>query len=136
MFEVFEHTADMGLRVTAPNVAELFVDAARGLFSLIVANLEQVRPVQMRTYRLAGDELDYLMFDWLRELLLTFESERLLWSEFQVSVGDGHLTAVCRGEPLDAARHEMEHEVKAITYHGLRVEATESGWLAEVIVDI
>ena len=33
-------------------------------------------------------------------------------------------------------RHSLEHEVKAITYHGLRVERTEDGWLAEVIVDI
>ena len=31
------------------------------------------------------------------------------------------LQAVCRGEPLDRARHELDHEVKAITYHGLTV---------------
>jgi SHS2 domain-containing protein len=40
------------------------------------------------------------------------------------------------GEPLDRARHVLEHEVKAITYHGLRVEKIADGWLAEVIVDI
>ena len=40
------------------------------------------------------------------------------------------------GEPLDRDRHELSHEVKAITYHGLKVEQTPEGWLAEVIVDI
>jgi SHS2 domain-containing protein len=30
----------------------------------------------------------------------------------------------------------LEHEVKAITYHGLKVEPADGGWLAEVIVDI
>ena len=31
----------------------------------------------------------------------------------------------------------MDHEVKAITYHGLKVEQTgANAWLAEVIVDI
>ncbi len=46
------------------------------------------------------------------------------------------LTGVAWGEPLDHTRHELAHEVKAITYHGLRVERTADGWLAEVIVDI
>ena len=32
--------------------------------------------------------------------------------------------------------HELNHEVKAITLHGLKVEQTADGWLAEVIVDI
>jgi SHS2 domain-containing protein len=38
---------------------------------------------------------------------------------------------------MDAARHKMDHEVKAITYHGLQVEQQPDGsWSAEVIVDI
>jgi SHS2 domain-containing protein len=38
---------------------------------------------------------------------------------------------------MDPARHQMDHEVKAITYHGLRVARQDDGtWLAEVIVDI
>jgi SHS2 domain-containing protein len=37
---------------------------------------------------------------------------------------------------MDTSRHQMEHEVKAITYHALRVEQTATGWEAEVIVDI
>ena len=36
----------------------------------------------------------------------------------------------------DQARHALAHEVKAITYHRLKVERTADGWLAEVIVDI
>ena len=65
-----------------------------------------------------------------------FESEKLLLGEFHVQLQGGNLSATCRGEPMDAARHQMEHEVKAITYHGLRVEQTAGGWQAEVIVDI
>ena len=43
---------------------------------------------------------------------------------------------LCAHQPLDPARHSLGNEVKAITYHGLRVEPTADGWLAEVIVDI
>ena len=84
----------------------------------------------------AGDELDYLFFDWLKALLSLFDERRLLLVKFDVTVGDDGLKAVCEGEAMDETRHEPSHEVKAITYHALRVEKGVDGWLAEVIVDI
>jgi len=136
MFEIFEHTADLGIRVVAADVDTLFADAGKGLFAVIVANLADVRPVQEVAFRLAGSQPDYLLFDWLNELLYTFESRRLLLAEFQVRVSPTGLEATARGEPADETRHTLEHEVKAITYHALKVEQTPTGWLAEVIVDI
>ena len=63
-------------------------------------------------------------------------TKRVLFAEFAVTVGDQGLTGVARGEPIDPDRHELDMEVKAITYHGLKVERDGDGWLAEVIVDI
>jgi len=136
MYEVFDHTADIGLRVSAPDRPTLFAEAGRALFSLLVVNQDTVQAVERREYELAGEQDEYLLFDWLSELLYTFETEHLLWCEFQVELGPAGLRAVCRGEPVDRARHELDHEVKAITYHGLKVEPSGAGWLAEVIVDI
>ncbi len=136
MFEVFDHTADLGLRVRAATLEELFVEAARGLFSVIVENLAGVRPVEERTIQIAGNDREYLLFDWLTELLFVCESQQILLSDFSVRLADDGLTAVCRGEPIDRQRHRLEHEVKAITYHGLKVVPTDGGWLAEIIVDI
>lgn len=136
MYEVFEHTADLGLRVLAEDEPTLFVEAARGLFSLIVANLDAVRPVQTRAFALQASRRDDLLFDWLSELLYVFETERLVLAQFRVALSAGGLQAEAAGEPLDPARHQLEHEVKAITYHGLVVEQTPQGWRAEVIVDI
>lgn len=136
MFEIFEHTADLGLRIRAASLEELFADAAAALFSLIVVNLDEVRGVQQRSFRIAGGQPDLLLFDWLNELLFVFETERLLLREFAVRIDAAGLTAEARGEPLDRSRHELDHEVKAITYHGLKLEPAGDGWLAEVIVDI
>jgi SHS2 domain-containing protein len=136
MHETFEHTADLGLRIRAADIDTLFVEAAQALFGAIVEELATVRPMQRIDVQLQGDELDYLLFDWLRELLYHFDAEHILLGKFEVYVkGDG-LTASAWGEPLDHARHNMEHEVKAITYHGLRVEKVGEEWEAEVIVDI
>lgn len=136
MFETFDHTADVGLRVTAATLEELFVEAARGLTSLLVENIDEVRPSLTETIRLVGSEADYLLFDWLNELLFRFETSKLLCCEFIVHLSDQGLDATIRGEPSDPTRHRLVHEVKAITYHGLSVQQTESGWQAELILDI
>jgi SHS2 domain-containing protein len=136
MYETFEHTADLGLRVRAADLQILFADAGRGLFSLIVANLEMVRAGETVNFELAGEISELLFFDWLNELLYTYETRHLLFARFDVRLGDFGLRAVAHGEPIDPARHVLDHEVKAITYHGLKLEQTGDQWLAEVIVDI
>jgi SHS2 domain-containing protein len=162
MFEVFEHTADLGLRVQAQQLDDLFAEAGRALFSVIVENLHEVQPRQSYPVQLQENTLEYLFFDWLDTLLYLFDAKKLLLREFEVQVmqsaqnagetgpggrkasltnphspaGMWKLTATMRGELLDRTRHQLDHEVKAITYHGLKVERTADGWLAEVIVDI
>jgi SHS2 domain-containing protein len=137
MYEAFEHTADLGLRVRAADLNTLFAEAGLALFAAIVeGGLGQVVPARAVEIAVPGDELDYLLFDWLKALLGRFEVEHWLFSKFDVQVGPDGLKATAWGEPLDRARHELGHEVKAITYHGLRVEQAPGGWLAEVIVDI
>lgn len=136
MYQTFEHTADLGLRVRAHDLNTLFAEAGRGLFSIVVENLNDVRPAQARNFEIAGADREYLFFDWLNELLFVCDTERMVFAEFDVQVNEVGLVACARGEPLDPARHRLTHEIKAITYHHLKVEQTPDGWLAEVIVDI
>jgi SHS2 domain-containing protein len=136
MHETFDHTADLGLRIRAATLDELFAEAAAALFEVIVDDLGSVAPARQIDVTLPADDVEYLFFDWLKTLLYRFDAEHLLLSRFEVHVGAEGLKGTAWGEPLDRARHELCHEVKAITYHGLRVEQTPDGWLAEVIVDI
>jgi SHS2 domain-containing protein len=136
MYEYFEHTADLGIRVRAPDVNALFAEAATALFAAVVDGLETVRQERRVGVEIAGTDLDYLLFDWLRELLFRFDADHLLLSRFEVTVSEAGLKGFAWGEPIDPARHVLSHEVKAITYHGLRVEREGDDWIAEVIVDI
>ena len=136
MYEVFDHTADVGLRIRADTLDGLFAEAARALFSVIVRNVDAVRPVEEMSFALEGDTHDDLLHDWLAELLYVFHTKRLLFSRFEADIGGAGLTATARGEPVDPARHEIDTEIKAITYHGLNVAHKEEVWSAEVIVDV
>ncbi len=136
MYEFFEHTADLGLRIRAPDLPQLLAEGAVALFAAIVEDVQTVEPRQQLEVNIAGTDPDYLLFDWLRELLFRFEAEHWLFRRFEVTVTPDGLRGLAWGEPLDPARHDLAHEVKAITYHQLRVEQDAHGWLAEVIVDI
>ncbi len=136
MIELFEHTADLGLRVRAADLDSLFRESAEGLFSIIAEGFDEAAASEPIELRIEAARRDYLLFDWLNELLYISDSRRLLLGCFEVRVGQASVTGRARAEPLDESRHRLHHEVKAITYHGLRVERDGEGWLAEVIVDI
>ena len=138
MHEIFEHTADLGLRVTAPTLELLLADTARGLFEIIAGDLAQIRPYPGRAERfhVAGTEPVWLLFDFISELHAAFELRRMLFCEFEVTIDSAGLHAIAHGEPYDPARHLLAHEIKAITQHELSVIETAAGWEATLIVDI
>jgi SHS2 domain-containing protein len=136
MYEIFEHTADLGIRIRAGSLDDLFADAARGLFAVMVANLGAVQMVDEVSFHIGGSNREELLHDWLAELLYMFYTRRLVLAEFQVEVSPTGLTATAKGEGIDLRRHEIDVEVKAITWHALKVEQYAGGWQAEVIVDV
>jgi SHS2 domain-containing protein len=136
MFETFEHTADLGLRIRADDLNSLFAEAGRALFSVIVDNPEDVCDVEEMQFTVKGSEVEELLHDWLTELLFTFHVSRRLLIKFDVNINSSGLTAVASGEKIDPKRHEINLEIKAVTWHGLKVAQTPTGWMAEVIVDI
>ncbi len=136
MYETFDHTADVGIRVAAPDLPAVFREAARGLLSLLVEDVDAVRQVEEISIDLREPDLEYLLFDWLRELLYLFDARQFLASEFEILIANDELHAKVRGERIDVNRHPLAHEVKAITSHGLLLRQAENGYEAEFIVDI
>lgn len=132
MHETFEHTADLGLRIRAADLDTLFAEAAQALFGAILDNPATVEARQTVSIHVDGSERIYLLFDWLNELLYRFDTEHLVFGRFEVHVTPSGLDGTAWGEPLDRERHALGHEVKAITYHGLKMEQASDGWLAEL----
>jgi SHS2 domain-containing protein len=122
--------------VLAPDLPTLFAEAARALFAAIVEDPTVIEARQIVTFTVEGAEPDYLLFDWLNELLFRFETRHLVFSSFAVEFSSKGIDGKAWGEPVEQSRHRFRQEVKAITYHALKVERVADGWLAEVIVDI
>lgn len=121
-FEIFDHTADVGVTAYGNDTAEAFANAARGLFSLI-ANLETIRELTCRETELAAPDQESLLVDWLNELIYLFDVEQLIFGRFEVELLPGvRLKAKSYGERVDKNRHILKTGVKAATYHMVEIE--------------
>lgn len=47
-----------------------------------------------------------------------------------------HLEAIVRGEQIDAARHRLLVDVKAVTLHCLQVKFCDNVWKATLVLDV
>jgi SHS2 domain-containing protein len=137
-FELLDHTADAGLRVTAKDLDALFADAAAGLTAVLVDDRDAIREVESAAVQVSAPRVDDLLHDWLAEVLFLFQTRRLIGRRFGAAVDSvrGAASGTVFGERYDEARHGAGLDVKAVTYHGLKVERVAEGYSAEVILDV
>ena len=136
MFEILEHTADIGFRVRGRTKKEMFASAALALQSLAV-ELDQVQPRRAYPIAVVGEDDASLLVNWLSEVLYYLDGERVVMSQFDIEeLTSSTITAQGRGEPRDAARHPPKLVIKGVTYHQLKVSKDSEGWCAEVYLDI
>ena len=77
------------------------------------------------------------MVDWLSQLLYLHDVENLLFKKFSVeSVGENGLRAIATGEPFQEGVHVIKTQVKAVTYHQIKVYQEDEGWKAQIIFDL
>src|SRR3989441_8432473 len=135
-YEVSEHTADVGIHAFGHTLPELFIHAAQGMESLVVAP-EQIRESVSREIAVEGHDIVSLLIAWLNELVFLFDTEYLLFRTFEIDAfTETSLHGRASGEPYDAQRHELSSAIKAVTWHEAAVERTEDGYKARVIFDI
>ena len=140
-FETIEHTADIGLRIWGPTPEALFERAAAGMASLLV-DPATVEAVEERELAVGAADLEEALVAWLQEILYLYEVQRLVPARFRVErAGAGGAHGWVAGERYDPGRHETRADIKAVTYHRLRIErrATAGGperWETTVIFDI
>jgi SHS2 domain-containing protein len=135
-YRCFDHTADLGLEVSAASREELYAGAAFALFDLLT-DLATVRAGTTREMTVEGKDEAELLVNFLRECLYTWNGEGYLMKSCLVHQLTNHsIKALLRGEPFDPARHRIKQEIKAITYHQASVRETPAGWTGRVVCDV
>jgi SHS2 domain-containing protein len=135
-FEPIDHTADAGIQVYGQTLAELFANAARGMFSTL-ANLEMVKPVIGRQVIVSASDREALLVQWLADLNFLHLTQRELYCQFSIEkLNECDLVATVQGEAIDLNRHEIYTEIKAVTFHQLYIRHHHDRWEAQIIFDL
>jgi SHS2 domain-containing protein len=135
-FKILDHTGDIGIIVYGRDLNELFFNAGRAFFSLLT-DLKRIRTTLERSIVLQSENLEELMVAWLGELLYLFDAQELLFRKFHVQkVSRYGLRATARGELFQPKRHVLKREIKAVTYHQVKVENKDGKWQGRIIFDL
>lgn len=132
--------ADCAVDVEGGDLADLFETAALALAELMV-DPATVPTTVRRTVTLGAETVDLLLYDWLSELIFRKDRDREVYTGARVVVsadggGPCRLSAEIEGGVIDRARTELRADPKAVTFHQFRVERTERGWQARIVIDI
>lgn len=136
MFEILEHTADIGFRAWGATREELFANAALALEAVAI-DTDAVEAREPYPVAAAGEDDESLLVNWLSEVLYYLDGRRVVMRRFEIELRDPfQIRGRAWGEPRDPERHPAKLIVKGVTYHQLRITSDQKGWCAEVYLDI
>jgi SHS2 domain-containing protein len=135
-YTLLDHTADLKIRVSGTDPADLFKNAGLALFDLITRP-DRLKPGEVIEVSVIGDDAADLMVNYLRELLYLWTGEEKLVDRIEiVHLSDNAVSARVSADCYQPERHEIRHEIKAVTYHQIEVSRTGDGWQAMVVFDV
>ena len=135
-YELLEHTADIGIRVKAGDLAGLFKNAGLAITDICAEKKKILFPEKHKiVITQKAPNLEELFVNWLNELLSVSAVEGLIFEDIQINeINDDFIDAIAIGS--DISNYKVNTEIKAATYHQLKVQKEGHLWQAEVIFDV
>lgn len=142
-FEIIDHTADVGIKVWAEKLTDLFTEAASAVIS-IMFDRDTIKGNETSSVTVEAESIEELFLQWLKELLYVMERDEMVFSEFHIennifsSYDDFKyfIQAELKGEKLNPKRHGICTEIKAVTRHNFFVKKEVNLWKTFVLFDI
>ena len=103
----------------------------------LINELESIENIFHLDLEVSSQDMDSLLIEWLNELIYLVDVKHILFNRFDIkSLTHNGLQATCYGEDFDAMKHTIKVGIKAATYHMLKLDKSDDGFKAQVILDI
>ncbi|MBN1275813.1 archease [Candidatus Woesearchaeota archaeon] len=138
-FEYFDHTADTLFRAYGDSFEEALANAVLAVYNTMV-DTGSVAAVEERSFRVEAPRRETLVYDVFEEVLFLLDTESFLCHEVsscRVTGREGSWTAslTLRGD-LRADRYEVSGQVKAPTYHEMRIGLGKGKVFIQAVLDL
>ncbi len=139
-FELIEHTADVGIIVYGKTVAELFENAAFGMYNIICENFSKISNICEYNNSISEVDLESCLVSFLNDLLYQTFVNKLLFSKFLITnlkteQNSCILSYQCFGEKYEKQKHGVLTELKSATFHQLKIVKQNDVFTATIIFD-
>ena len=134
-FEEIEHTADWAIRVRGADLESLLRNAAIGTLQLIGA-MPQTGSTQKRRIELEAYDAENLLVLWLEELLYLVEMHGSTFTAFTLNIEQANDNVRLTAQVQEIPRTDLQKEIKAVTYHNLKIQASDEGLEATLVFDV
>ena len=130
--------ADIAYEAYGKDLNELFENAALAILEMS-ADIKTIHAKEKIEFSLENEKLDNLLYDFLSEILFLKDSRYMIFNAARVEIKEGkisRLKAVLEGETINPKKHKLDNDIKAITMHMFKLEKTNKGYSARIVVDI
>jgi len=147
-FKTIEHTADIGIRAYGDTREQLFENCAVGMMSIILGT-DYVNSIVSNgdtnshfnpfkeNIEVDGDDDEDLLYGFLSDVLYLFEAEDFIPLRFNDSIiKSGIFRTSISGVKYDPRIFNILKEVKAVTFHRMKIERKGNKWQTDVIFDV
>jgi SHS2 domain-containing protein len=138
-FRYIEHVSDAMVEAYGRTLGEAFAHSARALVNL-VCNVSKVDPHKIVSIETTGFDRKSLLYNWLEKVLLVLLIDNIILAKFEVKIKRHkdmyHLFSTCKGDNFLRQKHEYKVEVKAITYHGMKISDKKGKVIIRFLVDL
>ncbi len=138
-FEFIDHTADIAVRVYGEELSELFRNAFYAWQTIVTK--DKPHPDTMITINLQADSPEELLVDFLTEvnvLLLTKKMFVVSIDKLNILVNSTsyNLSAKVNCINISESNIIFDTEIKAVTYHQLKIKMNKKNFSATIVFDI
>ncbi len=135
-YEILDHTADVCVRVYGKSFDELVKNAALAMMDLIT-DREKIKSFKQIKIRAEGRTREELLVHCLEEILYLHQTKKMVFRDFEVNmVGETIIRGKAFGEQIDLEKHELFSDIKAVTYHNLKIETLNDKLKTDIVFDI
>ena len=135
MFELLEHEADVGVVASGATWEEAFTEGAKAMLS-VMANPKKVGTAREIKIEVSANDMAALFVEFLNEILFIRDAEEMFLKEFKITIGDNSLAGTAFGEKINQKKHEVQIEVKAATYSGLKTWEKDGKKFVQCVLDV
>lgn len=139
-FKLIDHTADVAVIVEGNSLEEIFISACQAWkFVTIDSVSEKIESSKKLIFNssnyeiLLSDLLTELNFQLLIKKWVFISIKNILLQELNSSI---QLEVEIFGEKFDPNKHHIKEEIKAVTFHQMKIEKVDNHFETKIIFDI